>query len=153
MRVTVLEGRPRLGGRAYSFTDEASGATVDNGQHAMMGCYTHTLSFLDRIGATSKLVRQPNLHVEMRHPRLGLGSIACPALPSPLHILGGMLRYRLLSQIERRNALLGGLRLMAMRRRGDERLRRWTVAEHFGRARPVADGARKLLVSRRRGDV
>jgi squalene-associated FAD-dependent desaturase len=129
VRVTVLEGRPHLGGRAYSFTDEVTGANVDNGQHAMMGCYTHTLSFLERIGAAGRLARQPNLHVEMRHPRLGLGSIACPALPSPLHMLGGILRYRLLSRPERRNALLGGLRLMAMRRRHDERLRRWTVAD------------------------
>jgi len=125
----VLEGRPHLGGRAYSFTDEATGANVDNGQHAMMGCYSHTLSFLERIGASGKLARQPNLHVEMRHPRLGLGSIACPALPSPLHILGGILRYRLLSRLERQSALLAGLRLMAMRRRNDECLRRWTVAE------------------------
>src|SRR5262249_43172776 len=45
---TLLESRPRLGGRAYSFTDETTGEIVDNGQHAMMGCYTHTLAFLEQ---------------------------------------------------------------------------------------------------------
>ena len=38
-RVTVLEKRPVLGGRAYSYTDPTTGETIDNGQHAMMGCY------------------------------------------------------------------------------------------------------------------
>ena len=89
VRVTVLEARPRLGGRASSFRDATSGTVVDNGQHAMMGCYTRTLSFLDRIGAAGKVHRQPNLHVDLVHPRLGAGAIACPAWPSPLHLVGG----------------------------------------------------------------
>jgi len=127
--VQLLEARPRLGGRAYSFTDEASGEIVDNGQHAMMGCYTRTLAFLERIGATRKLLRQPNLHVEMAHPQRGRGAITGSSLPSPLHLLGGVLGYRLLSRAERVGALLGGMRLMAMRRRSDPRLAQWTVEQ------------------------
>src|SRR5712692_8192856 len=38
-RVAVLEGKPALGGRAYSFVDTESGDFVDNGQHVLMGCY------------------------------------------------------------------------------------------------------------------
>jgi squalene-associated FAD-dependent desaturase len=128
-RVNVLEARPRLGGRAYSFTDEASGEVVDNGQHAMMGCYTQTLAFLERIGATRKLNRQRNLHVEMVHPRRGRGAISGSSLPSPLHLLGGILGYRLLSRAERVGALFGGMRLMAMRRRGDPGLSQRTVEQ------------------------
>src|SRR5262249_13859028 len=63
--VTILEARPHLGGRAYSFRDDATGAVVDNGQHAMMGCYTETLAFLERIAAARKLVRQERLRVDM----------------------------------------------------------------------------------------
>src|SRR5260221_12640791 len=74
--VTVLEERAHLGGRAYSFRDDESGETVDNGQHAMMGCYRHTLDFLDRIGASGKVTRQSNLLVEMLHPQRGSGAIA-----------------------------------------------------------------------------
>ena len=128
-RVNVFEARPRLGGRAYSFTDDASGEVVDNGQHAMMGCYTHTLAFLDRIGAARKLVRQANLHVEMIHPRHGVGAITASSLPSPLHLLTGIMGYRLLSPAERVRGLLGGMRLMAMRRRCDPRLAQWTVEQ------------------------
>jgi phytoene dehydrogenase-like protein len=38
--VAVLEGKPALGGRAYSFVDPESGDFVDNGQHVLMGCIT-----------------------------------------------------------------------------------------------------------------
>jgi hydroxysqualene dehydroxylase len=126
-RVTVLEARPRLGGRASSFVDAATGALVDNGQHALMGCYRRTLAFLDRIGAGNKVHRQESLHVDLAHPRLGAGAIACPPWPSPLHLVGGLLRYRLLSRVERVSALRAGLLLMGMRRRHDPRLADYTV--------------------------
>jgi squalene-associated FAD-dependent desaturase len=128
LAVTVLEERPHLGGRAYSFVDEESGETVDNGQHAMMGCYRHTLAFLQRIGAGAKLRRQRNLLVEMIHPRRGAGAIACPSLPSPLHVGAGLLGYAVLSPGERLAALLAGMRLMGLRRRRDARLRQQTVS-------------------------
>jgi len=127
--VTVLEARGRLGGRAYSFQDEATGTVVDNGQHAMMGCYTATLGFLARIGATAQVVRQPSLHVELRHPSRGAGVIACPTLPGPLHMLAGVLRYRLLTPGERLRSLVAGVRLMALRRRRDPWLASVTVDE------------------------
>ena len=125
----VLEARPHLGGRAYSFRDADSGEAVDNGQHAMMGCYTHTLAFLDRIGAAHKVRRQPNLTVAMAHGRLGTGTIACAPLPSPLHMLAGVLRYRLLGVRERAMALAGGLRILRMYRDRDPRLAASTVED------------------------
>ena len=36
VRVTLLERRPFLGGRAYSFEHPATGETLDNGPHALM---------------------------------------------------------------------------------------------------------------------
>ena len=35
--VTLVERRPYLGGRAFSFTDRESGVQVDNGQHVFLG--------------------------------------------------------------------------------------------------------------------
>jgi hydroxysqualene dehydroxylase len=128
-QVTVLEARPRLGGRASSFRDAETGTVVDNGQHALMGCYRRTLAFLGRIGAGGKVRRQANLRVDFLHPRLGAGAIACPAWPSPLHLAGGLLRYRLLSRRERVAALRAGMALMTMRRRNDPALGRATVDE------------------------
>lgn len=127
--VVLVEARRRLGGRAYSFRDAATGTTVDNGQHAMMGCYTHTLGFLERIGAADRVVRQRDLHVEMRDARRGVAAIRAPGLPAPLHVLGGLLRYRFLTRREQLCALVAGLRVMALRRRGDALLRESTVAD------------------------
>ena len=110
----VIEARPRLGGRAYSFRDDETGAIIDNGQHVMMGCYTNTLAFLSQIGAQQKLLRQRDLHVRLVHPELGSGSIRCPSLPSPLHAMAGILRYRLLTGPERWSALWAGFKLMWM---------------------------------------
>ncbi|MCH8940199.1 MAG: FAD-dependent oxidoreductase, partial [Chloroflexi bacterium] len=44
--VTLLEKRPFLGGRAYSFTDAETGQEVDNGQHVYLGCCTAYTGFL-----------------------------------------------------------------------------------------------------------
>ena len=126
-RVTVLEKRPVLGGRAYSYTDATTGDVIDNGQHAMMGCYTEMFRFLDRIGATGKLAVQPGLRVDMLDPERGVGAISCPPLPNPLHMGAAVMGYRLLSVPDRARVLLGGLRLLAMKRRGDARLAELTV--------------------------
>src|SRR5207249_7281029 len=62
-RVTLLEGRQILGGRAYSFVDPATGDSVDNGQHLFMGCYEVTLKFLRRTGSLGALTFQPSLFI------------------------------------------------------------------------------------------
>ena len=127
--VVVLEAKRRLGGRAYSFRDAATGAVVDNGQHAMMGCYAHTLAFLDRIGASDRVVRQRDLRVEMHGAYRGGAAVAAVSAPAPLHVAGALLRYRHLTALERASALAAGLRVLAMRRRRDPFLARATVAD------------------------
>lgn len=129
VRPLVLEGRPHLGGRARSFTDAASGERLDNGQHAMMGCYAHTLAFLGRIGTANRVVRQDRLRVAMAHRTRGAGVIAGAPLPGALHMVGGVLGYRLLRPAERLAALRAGLRIRRRYRRGDASLAECTVAE------------------------
>src|SRR6266850_6939285 len=48
--ITLLEERPRLGGRACSFADAVTGDEIDNGQHLFMACFKESLRFLGRIG-------------------------------------------------------------------------------------------------------
>ena len=62
-RVTVLEARPRLGGRATSYRDLSTGELVDNGQHILFGCYRETLRFLRTIGAAGDVRFQESLGV------------------------------------------------------------------------------------------
>lgn len=54
-KITLLEASPKLGGRAYSFFDQNSNLTIDNGQHLLMGCYRYTLKFISVLGTQDKL--------------------------------------------------------------------------------------------------
>ena len=104
-RVLVLEARPGLGGRATAFTDPATGERVDNGQHILMGCYTDTFTFLDRIGAGDRVRWQTGLKLSMID-RAGHHSVlSLPALPSPLHFLAGVLTWEALNWSERLSVL------------------------------------------------
>ena len=125
-RVTVLERRPFLGGRTYSFTHPATGEVLDNGPHVLMGAYTEALDFLAEIGAADKVAVQPRLHVAMAHPSLGMGAVSAPAVPGPLQAPAALLRYSLLPAAERGRLFVGALRLAA-RSRG--RLAGETVAQ------------------------
>ena len=37
IKPTLVERRPFLGGRAFSFADRSSGEEIDNGQHVILG--------------------------------------------------------------------------------------------------------------------
>lgn len=129
-RVVVLEARRRLGGRAASFRERATGEELDNGQHAMMGCYHHTLNFLERIGASDKLVWQDRLfvpYVDLRSGQRATLSASCG--PSPFHVAVGILRFGLLPRPLRVGALLGGLRMYLLWRSNDALLRYITVED------------------------
>src|SRR5947208_12187964 len=83
-RVTLLERRPFLGGRAYSFADPVTGDVVDNGPHALMGAYTEALDFLREIGAAGKIRMQRRLHVTLAEPQPRMGPLPAPPLPGPV---------------------------------------------------------------------
>ncbi len=90
--VCVLEQKPHLGGRARSFRDPTTGSVVDNGQHLFMGCYHSTIQFLKTIGTLDKLDFQPRLAVPFLDHDGKLTRLDCPDLPSPWHLLLGVLR-------------------------------------------------------------
>jgi squalene-associated FAD-dependent desaturase len=132
VRVTVLEGKPALGGRAYSFEDPDTGDFVDNGQHVLMGCYAETLDFLKRIGAYGQLVFHEDLEIEMLAGPGQSAVLKTARLPGPLHMTAALLGYKHLSFAQRMSVMRGGLRMLAMRRFSDE-LRRLTVAQLMDR--------------------
>src|ERR1700736_2610811 len=100
-RVALLESKPALGGRAYSFADAESGDFVDNGQHVLMGCYAETLDFLARVGATKQLVFHEDLEIEMLDRGGARAALRTARLPGPLHMTGALMRYRHLSFAQR----------------------------------------------------
>ncbi len=133
VRVTVLEGKPAPGGRAYSFAEPDTGDFVDNGQHVLMGCYGETLDFLKRIGAYDQLVFHEDLEIEMLAGPGRSAILKTARLPGPLHMTAALLGYRHLSITERIAAMRGGIRMLVMRRFAGGELRRLTVAQLMDR--------------------
>src|SRR5688500_6979539 len=107
-RVLVVEARPGIGGRATAFTDPETGERVDNGQHILMGCYTDTLEFLERIGASDRVRWQSGLNVSMIDRQGRESTLALPSLPSPLHFLAGVMAWDALTWSERFSVLRAG---------------------------------------------
>jgi zeta-carotene desaturase len=93
VRVLVLEARSTLGGRATAFTDPATGERVDNGQHMMFGCYHETFRFLRRIGADAHVHVQRQLSIDTIDRAGRRSRLKCPALPSPLHLVAGLMTW------------------------------------------------------------
>jgi squalene-associated FAD-dependent desaturase len=115
-RVLVLEARGQLGGRATAFADRESGELVDNGQHVLFGCYHETFALLRRIGAEANVRVQPTLEVPYLDISGRRSVLQCPPWPSPLHLLGGVLRWDALSWSERLSVLRVAGPLLAARR-------------------------------------
>ncbi|MET9493757.1 hydroxysqualene dehydroxylase HpnE [Streptomyces sp. NPDC006552] len=98
--VTLLEGRPRLGGLAFSF--KRGDLTVDNGQHVYLRCCAAYRWFLDRIDAASLAPVQERLDVPVLDAeRNRLGRLRRDALPVPLHLARSLATYPHLSLAER----------------------------------------------------
>lgn len=129
-RVIVLEARGRLGGRATAFSDRETGERVDNGQHVLFGCYRDTFRFLQRIGAESNVAVQPSLEVPYLDARGRRSTLTCPALPSPYHLLAGILAWSALSWTDRLRALRLARPLLRARR-GNIGVRRGETAAEW----------------------
>lgn len=103
LEVTLLEGRPRLGGLVFSF--RRGELTVDNGQHVYLRCCTAYRWFLDRVDGTRLVPLQNRLDVPVLDvgrpvgPRLG--RLRRNALPVPFHLAAGLAGYPHLSLTER----------------------------------------------------
>jgi len=90
--VRLLEQKPHLGGRARSFVEPTTGSVVDNGQHLLIGAYHATLRFLQDIGTLDRVRFQPRLAVRFLEDGGRVSSLKCPGLPSPWHLVAGVLR-------------------------------------------------------------
>jgi len=107
--VVLLEGRPRLGGAAFSFRRGA--LTIDNGQHVFLRCCTSYQQLLARLSATHLVTIQDRFDVTVLSPR-GQARLRRSALPGPLHLGRALAGYRLLPLADR---LRVGRAALAMR--------------------------------------
>ncbi len=108
--VTLLEGRPRLGGLTYSW--RRGDLDVDNGQHVFLRCCTAYRALLERLGVTSLTTLQDRLDIPGMCTVNGRSArLRRVGLPSPLHLGPALLRYRPLRPGQRLRAVRGALAL------------------------------------------
>ncbi len=110
--VTLVEVRPRLGGAAYSVSRE--GLEMDNGQHVFLRCCDAYRSLLARLGSDSLVRVQPRLEIPVLAPGREPYVLRRGSLAPPLHLAGGLARYRYLPLRERLGAARAALALMRL---------------------------------------
>lgn len=89
LRVTLLERRPHLGGRAHSYRQPGVGEVIDNCQHALFGCCTNLIDFYRRIGVEDKIHWTRSM--TMLEPGGRPSVLGSSVLPAPLHALPKLL--------------------------------------------------------------
>jgi len=92
--VTLLEKRPYLGGRAFSFVDKETGVEVDNGQHVFMKCCTAYIALLKKLGVEERTRVQSRLRVNVTNGKGVSSAIYRIGLPPPLHLGPSLLGYK-----------------------------------------------------------
>ncbi|MCS6851173.1 MAG: hydroxysqualene dehydroxylase HpnE [Gemmataceae bacterium] len=97
--VTILEARPRLGGRASSFLDPATQQLIDTCQHVTLGCCTQFAHFCRTVGIDHYLQPQPTLWFMTRDGRVS--AFRAGRLPPPLHLAGSFLGAHFLTLAEK----------------------------------------------------
>jgi squalene-associated FAD-dependent desaturase len=132
--VTLVEGRGRLGGRAGSFHDPASGQVIDACQHISMGCCTNFAHFCRAVGISHLLQPQPYFYFMTPDGRIS--RFGPDRLPAPFHLARSFLAVHFLDYAEKLRIAWGLARMKWMRTDADVPFREW-LAKHRQTSRTV----------------
>jgi squalene-associated FAD-dependent desaturase len=125
-RVTVLEARNRLGGRAGSFTDAATGQMVDACQHVSMGCCTNLAHFLGTVGVGHLLAPQPKLYFVTPDRRTSV--FKADPWPAPFHLGRALFGAHYLTPGDKLRVVYGLAALLRAAPEADPPLLPWLLA-------------------------
>lgn len=125
--VTLLESRPRLGGRASSFVDRETGTLIDNCQHVTMGCCTNFRHFQQTVGLADCFRREKELHFV--GPDGAVHRFAAARRPAPLHLLPAFRRLTYLSRADLRAVNRGLRALCRVRAPSELSFHDWLIAQ------------------------
>jgi squalene-associated FAD-dependent desaturase len=129
-KVTLLEVRATAGGRTHSWQDARLGITVDNGQHALMGCYEVTLRWIKELGAGNGLPGTGALHVKYGLPGGRMATLSDSGNKvAPLHLLRAIGGFDAISMHEK----ISCLRVMLSAKKNNGSWRGQTVARWLDR--------------------
>ena len=141
-KVTLLERRPYVGGRAYSYLHPALEKVVDS-QHVLLGCCTNLIELVDQAGLAEKVRwydRQTFLQPGDATHATQASDIAINPLPAPFQYSDSFLRARMLSLTDKAavaRALLG----LANGAPGDDRE---SIAQWYERTRQTPGAIAKF---------
>lgn len=94
-RTDLLESRRWCGGRAFSFDDKLTGERLDNGPHAMLGCYHATRALLRRLGTEGLFAHDQALRMAYRTNDGRVDQLALRSWPVPLAMPFGLFGLQL----------------------------------------------------------
>ncbi|MCS6864024.1 MAG: hydroxysqualene dehydroxylase HpnE [Gemmata sp.] len=134
VRVTLVEARNRLGGRAGSFTDPASGQWVDACQHVSMGCCTNFSHLLRTIGLEHFLSPQTKLYFITPDRRRSV--FKADPWPAPLHLGRALWGAHYLTETDKLRIAWGLFALLRAKPQADPPLLPWLEA-HWQNRRTI----------------
>jgi zeta-carotene desaturase len=89
LKVTLVERRGYLGGRASSYLHPGVNEVIDNCQHVLFGCCTNLIAFYQRVGVLNQIHWTSDM--TMIEPGGQRSTLGPSLLPAPLHGLPNML--------------------------------------------------------------
>ena len=98
-KVTLLEKRPFLGGRASSYEHPGTGEVVDNCQHVLFRVCTNLVEFYERIGVADQIHWYDQMTFVEPGGRTSV--LKSSALPAPMHTAPSFLRFPFLNAADK----------------------------------------------------
>jgi zeta-carotene desaturase len=108
-KVTLLERRPYIGGRAYSYEHPALEETIDS-QHVVVGCCTNLLDLAQQAGMADTIRWYDEL--TFMEPNGNRSLLKPGSLPAPMHQTMSFLRAPMLSFADKATVASGLLRFL-----------------------------------------
>ena len=132
-KVSLVEARKRLGGRAWSLDNRNMDHKLDNGPHVILACYEHFRRLLQDLGSEELFFKSKGLVLSWlmrggKFMRMQAGS-----LPAPLHLGQGFLRIKGMTLFERMELLLAGVCPFLRLPQSEMSLREWFIKQDIGK--------------------
>ncbi|MSR32724.1 MAG: FAD-dependent oxidoreductase [Gemmataceae bacterium] len=144
LKVTLLESKGGIGGRATSFHDPLHGDLIDHCQHVSMGCCKELAQFCLEADISHYLKSDGNLHFVT--PGGEVSQFHGNPLPAPLHLASSFLKAKFLTLREK--ARIGiGLGLMRLAKEGEDGLVLEWLKDHFQTERTLERFWAPVIVS------